>query len=225
MRRHRQASLRPDRSSIVHPKYQTLLTILERFVSRVNARMMLQRAIEDVGSSTTRPTDEELLRVATRLRSGMALFIQEDRRAEATRLIADACGEAAPTGTTTIPIKAESDVSIARVEARRLCESLGTNGFTVQKITTIVSELARNIVSYTEGGAIEMSPREDGVRRVHLVATDSGRGIANIDEVLSGSYRSRTGLGRGILGCRKLADRFDIETGDRGTRIRVEIRI
>lgn len=210
----------------MHPKYQTLLAILERFVSRVNARMMLQRAIDDVGTSTTRPTDDELLRVATRLRSGMALFIQEDRRAEATRLIAEACGDApVATGMRMIPIKAESDVSVARVEARRLCESLGTNGFTVQKITTIVSELARNIVSYTDGGAIEISPREDGIRRVHLVATDSGKGIANIDEVLSGSYRSRTGLGRGILGCRKLADRFDIETSERGTRIRVEIRI
>jgi serine/threonine-protein kinase RsbT len=209
----------------LHPHYQNLLSILERYVSRVNARVLLQRAIDEVGSSTVRPSPEELSRVGVNLRNGIGLFVTDAVRIEVSRTIVLACGEQAAPGPKTIPIRAESDVSLARSEARRLCESLGTTGFTVQKITTIVSELARNIVSYTDGGAIELSPRTDGFRRVHLVASDNGRGIANIEEVLSGSYRSRTGLGRGILGCRKLADRFDIETNDRGTRINVEVRL
>lgn len=210
----------------MHPQYQNLLAILERHVSRVNARGLLQRAIDEVGGSATRPTNGELARVGVCLRNSIGLFVTDAVRVEMSRLIVQACGEhsVAPVGRT-IAIREESDVSVARSEARRMCEALGTTGFALQKVTTIVSELARNIVSYTDGGAIEIHPRTDGVKRVHMLASDRGRGIANIEEVLSGAYRSRTGLGRGILGCRKLADRFDIETNERGTRINVEVRL
>lgn len=209
----------------MHPQYQSLLAILERHVSRVNAQGLLKRAIDEVGGSTTRPTAEELAKVGTFLRNGIGLFVTDSVRMEMSHAILQACGNELAPSAKTIPIRAESDVSIARSEARRLCETLGTTGFTVQKITTIVSELARNIVSYTDGGSIEINPRTDGIRRVQMLASDRGKGIANLEEVLSGSYKSRTGLGRGILGVRKLADRFDIETGERGTRIQVEVRL
>lgn len=199
--------------------------LLERFVSRVNARLLLQRAMDEVGDPAVRPTDAQLSRVSARLRTGMALFIHEDHRREAMRLVAEACGES-PTmvGPTRIVIAKEADVSLARAQARRQIESLGASAFTAQKVTTIVSELARNIVSYTDGGAIDIDPRAP-LRRVFVTATDTGGGITNIDSVLAGTYRSRTGLGRGILGCKNLADRFEIETNAHGTRIRVEVRI
>jgi serine/threonine-protein kinase RsbT len=124
-----------------------------------------------------------------------------------------------------VQVRTEPDISRARSEARRICEALGTSGFTVQKVTTIVSELARNIVSYTNGGSIDLRPRTDGIPRMQLTARDSGKGITNLDEILSGKYRSRTGLGRGIAGCRRLADEFHIETGTDGTCIKVEVRL
>ena len=37
-------------------------------------------------------------------------------------------------------------------------------------------------------------------------------GIANLEEILAGRYRSETGLGMGIIGTKRLMDEFDIET-------------
>jgi serine/threonine-protein kinase RsbT len=43
--------------------------------------------------------------------------------------------------------------------------------------------------------------------------------------VLSGEYRSKTGLGRGLLGTKRLADTFDIATSPNGTHILAEVRL
>ena len=43
--------------------------------------------------------------------------------------------------------------------------------------------------------------------------------------MLSGRYRSRTGLGKGLLGVKKLSTRFDLETGPSGTRVEAEIAL
>jgi serine/threonine-protein kinase RsbT len=54
-------------------------------------------------------------------------------------------------------------------------------------------------------------------------ATDQGPGIANLSLVLSGDYKSTTGLGRGLIGCKRLATQFDIATGRTGTVVTVEV--
>jgi serine/threonine-protein kinase RsbT len=92
-------------------------------------------------------------------------------------------------------------------------------------VATVVSELARNIVSYTQGGTIELILTSDGQPRILVRATDSGNGIANLDEVLSGRYRSTTGLGRGLLGVKRLADRFNIRTSKSGTQVEAEVNL
>ena len=91
-----------------------------------------------------------------------------------------------------------------------------------QKCITIVSELARNIVSYTPGGSLEIEI-DDPTKRLRIRARDRGRGIKNLDEILRGEYQSKTGLGKGILGVKRLADGFDIKTGASGTEIRAEV--
>src|SRR5262249_595287 len=49
---------------------------------------------------------------------------------------------------------------------------------------------------------------------------DKGNGIADVQSILSGSYRSATGMGVGILGARRLMDEFDIKSGrDTGTTV------
>jgi serine/threonine-protein kinase RsbT len=93
-------------------------------------------------------------------------------------------------------------------------------------VTTIVSELARNIVSYTAGGKIELVwKQEREQQRIVICATDRGPGIANLAHVLSGEYRSKTGLGRGLVGTKRLADSFDIATSSKGTHILAEVRL
>lgn len=122
-----------------------------------------------------------------------------------------------------IPIRAESDLNHARMIARETCKLVELRGYQAQKVVTAVSELARNIARYSLGGRVSF--RVDTIRDVLvIVATDDGPGITNLDEILSGQYRSRTGLGRGLLGSRELADQFDISTSPSGTRVELVFR-
>src|SRR5205085_4236781 len=53
-----------------------------------------------------------------------------------------------------------------------------------------------------------------------VVIADNGPGIAQLGDVMDGVYRSRTGMGVGIVGARRLVDRFDIRSeAAHGTRV------
>jgi serine/threonine-protein kinase RsbT len=209
----------------LHSTYQSLLTTLERYISRMNARALLNQAVAEAGGSLTRPRPEEFGPVSASLRRSVPLFVKEELRERAIDEIMAACGiKTAATRNFKAEITAERDIVGARSEARRICEEFGCSGFAVQRVTTVVSELARNIVSYTEGGSIELEVRNEGGRRMRITALDRGKGIPNLDEILSGKYRSRTGMGKGILGVKRLGDSFQIETGANGTKIEAEIR-
>lgn len=58
--------------------------------------------------------------------------------------------------------------------------------------------------------------------RFLLIAEDQGPGIPHLDQVLAGQYRSKTGLGRGLLGVKRLMQQFRAKTGAKGTRIEAE---
>jgi serine/threonine-protein kinase RsbT len=77
---------------------------------------------------------------------------------------------------------------------------------------------------YTPGGTIELEPdHRDRAPRLIVRAVDQGGGIGNLEEVMAGRYKSRTGLGAGLLGTKRLADRFRIDTGPHGTRIEIGV--
>lgn len=120
----------------------------------------------------------------------------------------------------TIPIEAESDLNHARMFARETCKLVELRGYKAQKVVTAVSELARNIARYSNGGELRFRVDADA-ERIIVVACDRGPGIPNLDEILAGNYRSRTGLGRGLLGSRDLADSFSIQSGSDGTTVTI----
>jgi serine/threonine-protein kinase RsbT len=123
-----------------------------------------------------------------------------------------------------ISIEAEVDVSRARRRAYQLAVSLGASSFASQRVATVTSELARNIFSYAGKGYIELMPRNAGSEHLLTVrAADKGSGIANLEVILSGNYRSRSGLGRGLLAIKRLAKRFDVQTTSHGTTIEADI--
>ena len=62
------------------------------------------------------------------------------------------------------------------------------------KIVTAVSELSRNIYAYAGSGEIELSALDSGQPGLQIVARDRGPGIPNLDEVLSGTFQSKSGL-------------------------------
>jgi signal transduction histidine kinase/CheY-like chemotaxis protein len=117
-----------------------------------------------------------------------------------------------------IPIEQERDVVVGRQRARRLAELLGFDSREQTRIATAVSEIARNAYAYAGGGRIEFVVEGDSRPQLFVVrVTDAGRGIADVERVMSGEYRSSTGLGLGMIGSKRLMDAFDVASSARGT--------
>jgi signal transduction histidine kinase/CheY-like chemotaxis protein len=121
----------------------------------------------------------------------------------------------------TVALLREHDVVVARQRARRTAELLGFDRQDQTRLATAVSEIARNAVRYGGGGRVEFSVEGQTPPQILLVrVSDEGPGIANLSSVLSGQYRSTTGMGIGIMGTRRLMDAFDIESAPgRGTTV------
>ncbi len=80
------------------------------------------------------------------------------------------------------------------------------------RLMTAVSELARNIIQYAGEGQLDLTPTSTPPG-VEIVAKDRGPGIPNLDRIMAGNYRSRLGMGLGLRGVKRLAERFDVRTG------------
>ena len=122
----------------------------------------------------------------------------------------------------TIAIKEEEDVVFARQRARLVADLLGFERTDQTRIGTAVSEIARNAYQYGGGGEVTFA-LEDEAKAPFLSVTvrDAGPGIGALEAVLDGSFTSGTGMGLGIVGTRRLMDRFSIESAaGAGTTVR-----
>lgn len=120
-----------------------------------------------------------------------------------------------------VEVRYENDLVLARQKARQVAESLGFDVHDQTRISTAVSEIARNAFNYAGGGSVSFDLREEeGGVRLEVRVEDNGPGIADLEAVLAGTFRSPGGLGMGISGARRIMDGMDIrsETG-RGTRV------
>jgi signal transduction histidine kinase/CheY-like chemotaxis protein len=110
-----------------------------------------------------------------------------------------------------IVIAAETDIVLVRSRTRRLAELVGFDAQDQTRITTAVSEIARNAYEYAGGGNIAFHlVGETATPSFVIVVRDRGSGVADLAAVLSGSHKSATGMGIGLLGARRLMDTFDI---------------
>ncbi len=116
-------------------------------------------------------------------------------------------------------VRHEEDVVLVRQQARHLASLLGFETQDQTRIATAVSEIVRNAFDYGGGGRVSFAivDHADYVVRV----ADQGPGIGDLNAVLEGRYESRTGMGVGILGARRLMDGIDITTGSGGTTVSI----
>src|SRR5262245_14997202 len=113
----------------------------------------------------------------------------------------------------TLPIETEADVVVTRQHARRIAELLGFQRQDQTRIATAVSEIARNAFSYAGGGYAEFAlDTGKAPQLLHIRISDHGNGIADLEAILDGRYRSRDGMGLGILGARRLMDHFKVDS-------------
>ncbi|MGC3982818.1 MAG: ATP-binding protein [Steroidobacteraceae bacterium] len=122
-----------------------------------------------------------------------------------------------------VMLQHETDVVLARQRTRRLTELLGFDNQDQTRITTAVSEIARNAYEYGGGGKIEfLLIGRTAPQLLEIIVSDTGPGIANLEAVLDGSQVSQTGMGIGITGARRLMDQFTLESKlGAGTTVRM----
>ena len=112
-----------------------------------------------------------------------------------------------------IAIAAETDIVLVRKRTRRLAELIGFDTQDQTRITTAVSEIARNAFEYAHGGQIEFRLAGDkGPQKLVIGVRDRGPGIAKLEAILAGYHKSTTGMGVGLLGAQRLMDGFRIDT-------------
>src|SRR5262249_4116752 len=96
----------------------------------------------------------------------------------------------------TLPIETESDVVTVRQRALRVAELLGFERQDQTRIATAVSEIARNAFGYAGGGRAEFAVESaDAQQLFRIRISDKGKGIADLQSILDGEYRSQSGMG------------------------------
>jgi len=108
-------------------------------------------------------------------------------------------------------IRVEEDVVEARRQAREIAARLGFDPNDQIRVATAVSEIVRNAFNYAGGGQVEFEFDPDTLR-YQIRVSDNGPGITDLKKILSGTYQSKTGMGMGILGAKRLMDDFAIES-------------
>jgi serine/threonine-protein kinase RsbT len=202
--------------TVAEPLEHRLFGTLCRYTSEPTARGILRRAREQ------RSGGADGFGFMNAVLHGARLFVEEPKRTQLLGDLQDVFETKRLPDDIRIPICDEHSARRARLMARRMAERVGARKLVALRAATALSELTRNVLMYAVDGVAEIGLRRDpAVLRV--VVVDQGPGIPHIEEILGGRYKSKTGLGRGITGVRKLADRFAIESGQSGTRVEFEM--
>ena len=110
------------------------------------------------------------------------------------------------------PIQIEEDVVLARQRMREISVLLGFDQQQQTKLATAVSEVTRNAFRYAGGGEVRFQLEVDAKPQVLVVSViDHGPGLTNLTDILAGTYKSKTGLGKGLAGTQRLVDSMSIE--------------
>jgi signal transduction histidine kinase len=127
----------------------------------------------------------------------------------------------------TVSVQGDDDVVLARQRARDIAAAVGLDVHQQTRVATAVSELVRNVQQYAGEGKVTFGIGDaDGDRFLVARVADQGPGIDDVDRVLDGDYRSPTGLGVGLVGARRLSDRFEIVTAPgKGTTVTIAKRL
>ena len=123
-----------------------------------------------------------------------------------------------------IPVRNETGIAWAVMEARKSAIAIGFDEVICQMIATAVSELANNIIKYAGRGEIIMERiivnRRAGME---VVARDSGPGIEDIQKAMADHFSTGDTLGLGLPGVKRMMDEFELSS-DPGKRTTVTIR-
>jgi serine/threonine-protein kinase RsbT len=112
-----------------------------------------------------------------------------------------------------VEVRNEWDIVKARQSGRNIAKELGFGTVDQARITTAISELARNIYLYAGSGEVAIERVENGGKfGLKIEASDSGPGIKDIRKVMEDGFTTSGGLGAGLPGVKRLMDEFSIDS-------------
>lgn len=200
---------------------QRLEPVMALAIGATAARGVFRTLPESVNAAPGTLDVVEVRELLTQLETGGRLFALPGR-AVPTRELREAItgGQLAKPRSQRFGISSDGDVLVVQ----RATQALTRGFFGVTdcvRLATATSELARNIYMYAQRGDVTLRLSEEPHAYFFEVeAVDQGPGIANLDVIMKGQYRSRTGLGRGLVGTRALLDDLRVDTAPgKGTRI------
>jgi serine/threonine-protein kinase RsbT len=131
-----------------------------------------------------------------------------------------------PFAETRLAIATEDDIVAARGAAREVAKLLQFGAVDQSRIATAVSELTRNVIRYATDGRgnvairkLDAPPRGTGIE---IVVSDSGPGIADVEQALGEGFTSGSGMGMGLPGAKRLMDEMEIDSAlGRGTTVTI----
>lgn len=122
---------------------------------------------------------------------------------------------------TCVEVRSEWSIVAARQAGRTLAKEIGFGTVDQARITTAISELARNIYLYANEGRICIEEvghlNKVGIK---VTANDNGPGIEDLRKVMEDGFTTSGGLGAGLPGVNRLMDKFSIDsTTGEGTTV------
>lgn len=113
----------------------------------------------------------------------------------------------------TLPLASEQHIVAARQTVRTLCQTLKLSLVDQTKMVTAASELSRNTLIHGGGGRMRWELVEAGMRQgLRLHFEDEGPGIADIAMAMTDGYTSKSGMGLGLPGSKRLVNDFLIDS-------------
>jgi serine/threonine-protein kinase RsbT len=210
-----------------------ILAVLTRYVSPPTAHSIAKLAQRRVPGGEG-PFDKKLAcAMLEPIEKQLRLYVEDPKKrvecivALRALLAVPAAAEAhaPPISRVTLHIRAEEDITRARTAARDLAAQAGFTANGQRRVVTAVSELVRNVAQYAREGHVELEAVSEPPG-IEIFAQDDGPGIPNLAEVLKSNYKSKLGMGLGLRGVKRLAQRYEVKTGaGRGTTVTAFLKV
>jgi anti-sigma regulatory factor (Ser/Thr protein kinase) len=116
-------------------------------------------------------------------------------------------------------------------EIKKILKELNIDGMTIRKTVVALFESEVNVVGHSYGGRISV---DISSQKIHILVSDTGPGIADIDLAMSEGYSTADeqiremgfGAGMGLPNIRKNTDSLDIRSEEgKYTEVEMEIRL
>lgn len=122
---------------------------------------------------------------------------------------------------TSFAVSTDKDVVQIREHARDMAGTLGFSRNDRTMITTVVSEICRNILEYAQRGELRIKlVNNNSQKGLQIIACDDGPGIADVKKAMQDGYSTGRGMGVGLPGSKRIMDEFEIESKPgKGTKI------